>query len=161
MADPAARVDTQTTWGVGSLPAAEGRDADEMLLAAADDELAALVVAGVEPGDFIDPQSALEGLERIGFVISIETRASQVSERANVVLPVSLMEERAGSFLNWEGRDRPFGIVIDRPNTVSDLRVLRLLCGRPGHQPRRRDSCPGQSRARRAGSLGGRPRRST
>jgi NADH-quinone oxidoreductase subunit G len=98
-----------------------------MLLAAADDELAALVVAGVEPGDFIDPQAALEGLERIGFVISIETRASQVSERANVVLPVSLMEERAGSFLNWEGRDRPFGVVIERPNAISDLRVLGLL----------------------------------
>jgi NADH-quinone oxidoreductase subunit G len=127
VADPAARVDTQTTWGIGSLPAAEGRDADEMLLAAADDELAALVVAGVEAGDFIDPQAALEGLEKIGFVISIETRASQVSERANVVLPVSLMEERAGSFLNWEGRDRPFGIVIERPNAISDLRVLRLL----------------------------------
>jgi NADH-quinone oxidoreductase subunit G len=127
VAAPAARVDTQTTWGIGSLPAAEGRDADEMLLAAADDELAALVVAGVEPGDFLDPQAALEGLERIGFVISIETRASQVSERANVVLPVSLMDERAGSFLNWECRDRPFDIVIERPNAISDLRVLGLL----------------------------------
>jgi len=127
VAAPTARVDTQTTWGIGSLPAAEGRDADEMLLAAADDELAALVVAGVEAGDFIDPQAAIEGLEKIRFVISIETRASQVSERANVVLPVSLMEERAGSFINWEGRDRPFGIVIERPNAISDLRVLRLL----------------------------------
>jgi NADH-quinone oxidoreductase subunit G len=127
VADPAARVDTQTTWGIGSLPAPEGRDADEMLLAAADDELAALVVAGVEPGDFIDPQAAIEGLEKIGFVISIETRASQVSERADVVLPVSVMEERAGSFLTWDGRDRLFGVVIERPNAISDLRVLRLL----------------------------------
>jgi NADH-quinone oxidoreductase subunit G len=127
VADPAARVDTQTTWGIGSLPAPEGRDADEMLLAAADDELAALVVAGVEPGDFIDPQAALEGLEKIGFVISIETRASQVTERADVVLPVSLMEERAGSFITWDGRDRRFGVVIERPNAISDLRVLQLL----------------------------------
>ena len=48
-----------------------------MLLAAADDELAALVVAGVDPSDFLDPDAALEGLEKVGFVISLETRASR------------------------------------------------------------------------------------
>jgi NADH-quinone oxidoreductase subunit G len=127
LADAAARIDTQTTWGVGSLPTLEGRDADEMLISAADAELGALVVAGVEPGDFIDPRSALEGLEKVGFVISIETRASRVTERANVVLPVSLMHERAGTFVNWEGRERPFDVVIDRPNTMTDLRVLAAL----------------------------------
>ncbi len=127
VADAAARVDTQTTWEVAFLPTAEGRDADEMLISAADAELGALVVAGVEPSDFLDPQAALEGLEKIGFVISIETRASQVTERANVVLPVSLMQERAGSFLTWEGRERPFDLVINEPNTMSDLRVLAAL----------------------------------
>jgi NADH-quinone oxidoreductase subunit G len=125
--DAAARIDTRTTWGVASLPAAEGRDADEMLISAADAELGALVVAGVEPSDFLDPQTALEGLEKIGFVVSIETRASQVTERANVVLPVSLMHERAGSFVSWEGRERPFDLVIDQPNTMTDLRVLAAL----------------------------------
>ena len=49
LADPAARVDTQTTWEVGSLPSLEGRDADEMLISAADEELAALIVAGRRP----------------------------------------------------------------------------------------------------------------
>jgi NADH-quinone oxidoreductase subunit G len=127
VADAAARVDTQTTWEVASLPTAEGRDADEMLISAADAELGALIVAGVEPSDFLDPQAALEGLEKIGFVISIETRASQVTERANVVLPVSLMQERAGSFVTWEGRERPFDLVINEPNTMSDLRVLAAL----------------------------------
>ena len=57
LADPAARIDTQTTWGVDSLPTLEGRDADEMLMSAADDELAALIVAGVDPNDFPDPQA--------------------------------------------------------------------------------------------------------
>ena len=54
----------------------EGRDADEILIAAADGELAALVVAGVDPNDFGDPQAALEGLEAVNFVISLEPRAS-------------------------------------------------------------------------------------
>ena len=63
VADAAARVDTQATWGVESLPSLEGRDADEILIAATDGELEALVVAGVDPNDFVDPQAVLEGLE--------------------------------------------------------------------------------------------------
>ena len=127
VADAAARVDTQTTWGVESLPSLEGRDADEILIAAADGELAALVVAGVDPNDFVDPQAALEGLEAVNFMVSLETRASLVTERANVVFPVSLMHERAGTFVNWEGRHRSFGIVIEQRNDLSDLRVLAAL----------------------------------
>ncbi len=127
LADPAARVDTQTTWGVDSLPTLEGRDADEMLISAADDELAALVVAGVDPNDFPDPQAVLEGLEAVDFVVSLETRASLVTERADVVFPVSMMHERPGSFVNWEGRLRPFDAVIPQPNGMSDLRVLAAL----------------------------------
>jgi NADH-quinone oxidoreductase subunit G len=133
VADPKARVDTSSTWGSASLPSVVGRDADEMLLSAGDQELAALVVAGVDPGDFLDPQAALAGLEAIGFVVSLETRTSLVTERADVVLPVSLIEERSGTFFNWEGRDRPFGVVIERPNTMTDLRVLAALADGLGH----------------------------
>ncbi len=127
VADAAARVDTQTVWGVGSLPTLQGRDADEMLISAGDGQLAALVVAGVEPQDFPDPAAALEALEKVGFLVSLETRASQVTERANVVLPVSLISERDGSFVNWEGRRREFPAVLKAPNAMSDLRVLAAL----------------------------------
>ena len=127
VADAAARVDTQATWGIESLPSLEGREADEILIAAADAELKALVVAGVDPNDFADPQAALEGLEAVDFMISVEPRASLVTERANVVFPVTLMHERAGTFVNWEGRRRPFGVVIEPPNGMSDLRVLAAL----------------------------------
>ena len=132
LADPAARVDTQTTWGVDSLPSLEGRDADEMLISAADEELAALVVAGIDPSDFGDPEAVLEGLEAVEFVISLETRESLVSQRANVVFPVSLVQERAGTFVNWEGRPRPFDVVISQPNELSDLRVLAALADAMG-----------------------------
>ncbi|MFP5282356.1 MAG: NADH-quinone oxidoreductase subunit G, partial [Actinomycetes bacterium] len=133
-ADPAARVDTQATWGVPSLPSGPGHSTEEMLAAAADGSLAALVVAGVDPGDLADPEAALRGLEACGFVVSLETRASLVTERADVVLPVSLMTERPGTFLTWEGRERPFGAVLERPTVLSDLRVLAALAdglGRP------------------------------
>jgi len=127
LADPAARVDLAAAWGIDSLPSLEGRDADEMLISASGDQLAALVVAGIDPNDFGDPQAVLEGLEEVDFVVSLETRASLVTERANVVLPVSLIHERAGSFVNWEGRSRPFDTVIDQLHGMTDLRVLAAL----------------------------------
>ncbi len=125
--DAAARVDVAATWGSRSLPSEPGRDLDEMLLAASDNELGALIVAGVDPGDLLDPEAALEGLEQVGFVVSIETRASKVTERADVVLPVSLMEERSGTFVDWEGRERSFNAVFSKPSSMSDLRVLAAL----------------------------------
>ena len=127
VSDPAARIDVAATWGIGSLPSLPGRDGDEILLSASDDELGALIVAGVDVDDFLDPAAALEGLEAIGFVISLETRASLVTERADVVFPVSLLTEREGSFLNWEGRERGFGVVTPSAQTMSDLRVLAAL----------------------------------
>ena len=132
VADAAARIDTQTTWGVGALPSLVGRDADEMLISASGDGLKAMIVAGVDPSDFADPQAALEGLEAVDFVVSIETRASLVTERADVVFPVSLIHQRSGSFVNWEGRERPFGVVVKEPNGLSDLRVLAAIADAMG-----------------------------
>jgi NADH-quinone oxidoreductase subunit G len=125
--EPAARIDVQATWGVDSLPVVPGRDGDEMLISAADDQLRALVVAGVEPADLTDPRGALRALEEVDFLVSLETRVSAVTERADVVFPVSLVTERAGSYVNWEGRDRHFDAVLAQPNAMSDLRVLAAL----------------------------------
>jgi NADH-quinone oxidoreductase subunit G len=157
VADAAARVDTQTTWGSGSLPSLEGRDADEILIGASDAELQALVVAGIDPNDFVDPRAVLEGLEAVSFLISLETRASLVTERANVVFPVSLMHQRAGTFVNWEGRRRHFDVVIEPPNDMSDLRVLAALADALGSDLGFRT--PGEARAEldELGVWGGEP----
>ncbi len=51
-----------------------------------------------------------------------------------MVLPVSLMQERAGHFLNWEGRERDVPGRPPNAQTMSDLRVLSALAdglGRP------------------------------
>lgn len=127
LGDAAARIDTQTTWGITALPTTPGRSANEMLSPARGDRLAALVVAGVEPADLADPDAALRTLEETDFVVSLETRASAVTERADVVFPVSLVAERSGTFVTWEGRERPFEAVLTSPNTMSDVRVLAAL----------------------------------
>ncbi|SDT30083.1 NADH dehydrogenase subunit G [Friedmanniella luteola] len=125
--DASARVDTQAAWGVGPLPAEPGRDAGQMLSAALEGRLGALVVAGVELDDLPDPHLARRALEEVGFLVSLETRVSAVTERADVVFPVSLVSERSGTFVTWEGRERPFGAVLTQPNAMSDLRVLAAL----------------------------------
>jgi len=126
VADPAAREQIRTAWKVAGLPAEPGRDTAGILAAAGHGDLAALVVGGVEPGDLTDPQAALSALESTGFVISLELRHSEVTALADVVFPVSPVAEKSGTFLNWEGRVRPFETALVS-NAASDLRVLTTL----------------------------------
>ncbi len=128
VANSAARVDVAAAWGVDSLPGAPGLDAVGILAAAQRGELAALVVAGLEPKDFADAAATREALESAGFVISLENRLSEVTERADVVFPVALIEEHAGTFLNWEHRPGTVNTVIKQANApMTDLRVLAAL----------------------------------
>ncbi len=159
VADAAARVDTQTTWGVDSLPSLEGRDGDEMLISAADGELARAGGGRDRPERLRRPAVVLEGLEAVDFVVSLETRASLVTERADVVFPVSLIHQRAGSFVNWEGRVRSFQAVINEPTAMSDLRVLAALADGFGVDLGFRTAAAGAGRAGGARRLGGRPGR--
>jgi NADH-quinone oxidoreductase subunit G len=127
VADPAARVDTAAVWGIdGGLPTEPGRDAASIVQAAEAGTLRALVVGGVDPDDFADPAAALAALESV-FLVSLEVRHSAVTERADVVLPVAPVAEKAGSFLNWEGRTRTFEQVLLESNAMSDMRVLSML----------------------------------
>ncbi|MGH3468345.1 MAG: NADH-quinone oxidoreductase subunit G, partial [Thermocrispum sp.] len=113
--DAAARGKLESLWGLaaGSLPGESGRDTAGILAAAAAGELGALVVGGVDPDDLADPAAARAGLEAAGFVVSLELRPSAVTERADVVLPIAPADEKAGSFRNWEGRDRPFDVTLE------------------------------------------------
>ena len=73
-------------------------------------------------------KAARAGLERAGFVVSIEQRISDVTARADVVFPAALIEEQSGSFLNWEHRSGRVNRVVRRPgNPMTDLRVLAAL----------------------------------
>lgn len=108
--DSAARIDTAAVWGVASLPSTPGRRAPEILEAAASGELGALVLGGVDVADL--PDGARTSIESTGFVVQLEVRASATSQLADVVLPVAPPSEKGGSFVNWEGRIRPFGQVL-------------------------------------------------
>src|SRR5208282_5565669 len=125
--DAAARAEVARTWGKSSLPSGRGRDTAAMLAAAADGELGALVVAGVDPADLPDPQAALHAIEMAPFVVSLELRASAVTARADVVFPVAAVAEKAGTFVNWEGRGGSFGAALRVPEVRTDLYVLAAI----------------------------------
>jgi NADH-quinone oxidoreductase subunit G len=122
--EPHARAEVARAWGVSSLPGELGRDIGEILAAAASGELDALVIAGVSPGDLPDPAAALAALDATPFIVSLELRASAVTDRADVVLPVAAVVEKAGTFVNWEGRPGEFGTVFEVPGVESDLQLL-------------------------------------
>ncbi|PGH48832.1 NADH-quinone oxidoreductase subunit G [Streptomyces sp. Ru87] len=132
--DPRAREEIASVWGVSAagLPHRLGRDTAEIVEAAATGELGALLVGGVEVADLPDPAAARRALDEVGFLVSLELRPSEVTERADVVLPVAAVAEKSGTFLNWEGRSRPFEAALKpdqmtRRHVMADSRVLHML----------------------------------
>ncbi len=131
VADPVARQNISRSWNIDDLPAAPGRDTAAILEGAANGVLGGLLVGGVEPADLADPDGALAAIEAAGFVVSLELRESAVTALADVVFPVAPVAEKAGSFLDWEGRFRPFDAALSS-NAGPDLRVLAALADELG-----------------------------
>lgn len=129
VSDASARAEVATAWGVVGLPDAAGRDSAAMLEGARTGQVGALVVGGVDPLDFgsADAQQAFEST----FVVSLEVRESAVTAVADVVLPVAAHAEKAGMFVDWEGRVRPFQQAIET-GFVSDHRVLDMMADELG-----------------------------
>jgi NADH-quinone oxidoreductase subunit G len=129
VSDAEARSELEQAWGLdaASLPRTVGRDADSIVSAAAEGELSGLLVGGVDPHDLPDPALAERALRRAGFVVSLELRPSPVTEHADVVLPIAPSVEKAGTYLNWEGRRREFRTTIDGTGALPDCRVLDTL----------------------------------
>ena len=129
--DASARVDVAAAWSVSALPTDPGRDTAAILAAAADGRLGGLVIGGVDPVDLPNPGHALAAIRQAGFVVSLELRPSAVTEHADVVLPVAPVAEKAGTFLDWEGRDRPFDAAL-ASQAMTDARVLNMLADELG-----------------------------
>ncbi|MEU5842657.1 NADH-quinone oxidoreductase subunit G [Rhodococcus sp. NPDC047139] len=129
LADPQARSDIESAWGLApdSLPATPGRDTAGILAAAAEGDVGALLVAGVDPADLPDPDGICAGLDAAEFVVSLEVRRSAVTDRADVVFPVAPVAEKSGTFLDWEGRERAFPVALRDTGALPDHRVLAAI----------------------------------
>ncbi len=131
VADAAARVDISTAWGISTLPSEVGRSASEIISALNSGGLDALVIGGVDPFDNKDSSAMLSALDK-AFVVALEIASSEVTKRANVVLPVAAITEKSGSFLNWEGRPRKFDTAVSDTHNRSDLRILSMIAEEMG-----------------------------
>ena len=84
----------------------------------------------MDPADLPDPRAALAAIEMAPFVVSLELRSSAVTDRADVVFPVAAVAEKAGTFVNWEGRGGSFGAALRVPEVRTDLYVLGAIADR-------------------------------
>lgn len=134
--DARARDRVGEVWNVTKLPAEPGHDTDGILARTSDRR--ALLVGGVELVDLPDPDGARAALDTAGFVVALEQRHSEITARADVVFPVATAMEKAGTFLTWEGRPRPFDAALGESTVrrtaapLSDQRVLHTLAAEMG-----------------------------
>jgi NADH-quinone oxidoreductase subunit G len=124
--DNDARSQVGAHWAT-TIAAKPGRDTAGILDAAARGSLGALVIGGVDPDDLPDPAAARAAIEAASFVVSLELRRTDVTDAADVVFPVAAAVEKAGTFLDWEGRSRPFEASLTDGGQLLDLEVLDAL----------------------------------
>ena len=115
----------------GCLPGEGGKDTAKIIAGAAEGTIGGLVVGGVDAHDIGLPATETSAALERAFVVSLEIRPSSVTEHADVVLPVAPHAERSGSFVNWEGRVRPFEASLET-NAIADHRVLHMLADEMG-----------------------------
>jgi NADH-quinone oxidoreductase subunit G len=124
--DAAARAEVAQRWGT-DVPQTPGRDLTGILTAVREGALGGLLVGGVDPADLPDVALAEAALAAAGFVVSLELFPSAVTAHADVVLPVAAAPEKAGSYLDWEGRVRSFDATLHGTGQLTDARVLHGL----------------------------------
>ena len=90
------------------------------------------MIGGVELADLPDPSAGAAAIDSTPFVVSLEIRRSAVTDRADVVFPVAPVGEKAGTFLNWEGRHRPFEPALHNTGAFPDSRVLHMIANEMG-----------------------------
>ncbi|MGB3372674.1 MAG: molybdopterin dinucleotide binding domain-containing protein, partial [Rhodococcus sp. (in: high G+C Gram-positive bacteria)] len=132
VSDVGARAELENHWSIGPLPATDGLGTSEILEAARSGS--ALLIGGVELADLPDPAGAAAAIDSSSFVVSLEIRHSGITDRADVVFPVAPVTEKAGTFVDWEGRPRSFDSAVRGTRSLTDGRVLHALAadmGRP------------------------------
>jgi NADH-quinone oxidoreductase subunit G len=118
----------------GAVPEARGLDASGILEAAAAGKVDALVVLGADlTNDFPDRALARDALAEVGFVVAVDAFLTEATQRADVVLPVSVWGEKEGTTTNLEGRVLPVAQQVSPEGTpMADWRVAVELALRFG-----------------------------
>ena len=93
----------EAAWG--PLPDFDGYSTMEMLEAAANGDMRALIVVGADPvRDSINPVLATRALQTAEFVVAIDAFITDSAALADVILPAAVWGEVDGTVTNCEGR---------------------------------------------------------
>jgi NADH-quinone oxidoreductase subunit G len=132
--DPQARAEVAAVWNVEaqSLPRA-GVTGSELISAIANKTISAVLTGGVQATDLPEGVKLLAALEAADFVVALDSHHSEITEIADVVFPVAVVTEKAGTFMDWEGRAKPFGAAFRDSLTLPDSGVLAMLASAAGH----------------------------
>ncbi len=132
--NPEARAEVASVWNVDaqSLPRA-GVSGSEFIAAIANKTISAVLTGGVEASDLPEGAQLLAALESADFVVALDSHHCEITELADVVFPVAVVTEKAGTFMDWEGRAKPFGAAFRDSLTLSDAGVLAMLASAAGH----------------------------
>lgn len=128
ISDPTARAEIAQAWNIDadSLPPV-GITGTDLISAIAQGSINALITAGVDPSDLPNGSELIAGIESADFVVALENHHSEITQRATVVFPVAVVTEKSGSFMNWEGRSKPFSAAFREALTLTDAGVLSML----------------------------------
>ena len=135
LSDDEDRTALEAAWNT-TLPAEPGRDLHAILTAAAAGEIDVLHLIGVDLArDAASTELARAALDKVGTVVCQDLAATAtVTDYADVVLPATGRQERAGSTTNWEGRTQRFARAIDGPDLVQDdWEIIVQLAAILGH----------------------------
>ncbi|MDR1635029.1 MAG: NADH-quinone oxidoreductase subunit G [Bifidobacteriaceae bacterium] len=114
----------------GPLDLEPGLDLPGIVAAVRAGEIDTVLVGGLELVDLPVPPAAATALKGAK-VVALQVRGEGISPWADVVLPVAPPQEKAGTFINWEGRLRPFPQVLTS-TALSDGKVLQALAAKLG-----------------------------
>lgn len=134
LSDPSARADVAAVWNIdpNSLPS-PGVSGTELIEAIASKRIKAVVTGGVEASDLPNGDQLIAAIDSADFVVALENHHSEITQRADVVFPVAVVTEKAGTFMTWEGRAKPFGQAFREALTQSDSGVLAMLASAMDH----------------------------
>lgn len=134
LTDSAARSEVASVWNVdpNSLPVT-GLTGTELIDAIASKRIKAVITGGVEASDLPNGDQLLAAIDSADFVVALENHHSEITQRADVVFPVAVVTEKAGTFMTWEGRSKPFAPAFREALTLSDAGVLAMLASAMDH----------------------------
>ncbi len=133
--DPDDRAEVEAVWGT-ALPDTPGRDLQQLLTDASKGRIDVLHLIGVDPvRDAASPALAVKALTKAKVVIAQDLALTgTVTGYADVVLPATASQERAGTRTTWEGRPQRFSRAIDGPElTMDDWEIVVQLAALLGH----------------------------